>query len=152
MSADCENKITVTHDDPKVIERIIKAHKCGKLFSEFVPVPKELSCDDRDDWCLEHWHRNSDQDECDDISLDVISPNKIGLFMCTWHFPPITILDHWVDLGCTICCAFFEPYDWNLGVYKDKMLWHLQGGIGEIAADIEPAVQGLFSPFEEAQA
>jgi hypothetical protein len=151
MSKDCENTITVTHDDPKVIERIIKAYKCGELFSEFLPVPKELPGEDRDDWCHQHWtgwRLDEEGDEYDDISLKVISPNKIRLFMCTWHWPPISLLNHWVDLGCTVYCAFFEPCHWDFGVYKDKMLWHL----GETDADIEASIRELFGPFEEAEA
>ena len=36
MSSDnCENKVTVYHEDPKVIERIIKAYERGTLLDEF---------------------------------------------------------------------------------------------------------------------
>jgi hypothetical protein len=168
MSSDnCENKITVSHDDPKVIERIIEAHERDRLFDEFLPCPVELletdsfardekiaekmlkkyGARDQYDWCCQNWGRDWDEDdESDGIILDIISPNKIGLAMCTAWSPPVPFLDRLVDLGCTVCCVFFEPCHWTVGIYKDKMLWQTEG------EDIEPAVQGLFAPFEEAQA
>ena len=85
MSSDnCENKVTVYHEDPKVIERIIKAYERGTLLDEFTEEDVETGS----------------------ISLTVISPNKIGLFMCTSWAPPHPILDQWVDLGCTVCWYF----------------------------------------------
>jgi len=101
MSADCSNKITVSHDDPKVIERITK---------DYEPI------------LVDGW---DEENKCCDILLDVISPNEIVLIMSTWHSPPLPLLDHWVDLGCAVDCVFFEPSDWVVGVYKDKILCFL---------------------------
>ena len=46
--------------------------------------------------------------------------------MCTSWAPPHPILDQWVDLGCTVCCVFLEPFELDVGVYKNEVFWHLR--------------------------
>ena len=38
----CQNSLTITHDDPKMIARAKAAFLDGKLFNEFIPVPQDL--------------------------------------------------------------------------------------------------------------
>lgn len=38
----CGNQLTLTHADPKMIDRATKAYEEGHFFNEFVPCPKEL--------------------------------------------------------------------------------------------------------------
>ena len=38
----CGNRLTLTHNDPKMINRAIKAYEEGRFFDEFVPCPEEL--------------------------------------------------------------------------------------------------------------
>jgi hypothetical protein len=42
MSYECENTLTVSHGDPQVIKRIVKAYQGKRLFEEFIPCPKDL--------------------------------------------------------------------------------------------------------------
>lgn len=38
----CENRMTISHTDPKKIDEVIEAAKNGNLFNYFVPMPEEL--------------------------------------------------------------------------------------------------------------
>ena len=39
----CNNNLTLTHEDPAMIQRAFDALERGEFLSEFIPVPKELS-------------------------------------------------------------------------------------------------------------
>lgn len=39
----CNNTMTISHDDPAMMERAVKAWNNGKFLSEFIPVPYELT-------------------------------------------------------------------------------------------------------------
>lgn len=38
----CSNSLCLQHEDPKMIDRAVKAYNEGRLLDEFVPVPEEL--------------------------------------------------------------------------------------------------------------
>ena len=38
----CNNTLTLTHDDPAMIDRAVKAFEEGKLLQEFIPCPEPL--------------------------------------------------------------------------------------------------------------
>ena len=39
----CNNTLTLTHDDPAMIDRAIKAFEEGKMLQEFIPCPEPLT-------------------------------------------------------------------------------------------------------------
>ena len=43
MSSECANVLTISHDDPTVINRIARAYERKKLFDEFIPW-KDQKC------------------------------------------------------------------------------------------------------------
>jgi hypothetical protein len=123
----CENKITVAHDDQRVINRMIKAYYQDRLFEEFVPCPNNFGRNEygatngragkkmlgmvdhpnRETWIGCNWGRQ-EKDANAGISLEIISPNRIAFTIFTILKPPLGLLDHWVDIGCSVSCASFD--------------------------------------------
>ena len=79
--------------------------------------------------------------------LHIISANRIALTILTVLRPPLGLLDHWVDLGCSVSCASFDDDEWNIQIYQNKMYWQLRDGKGEAPSDIEPSVERLLGSF-----
>ena len=139
----CENGLTVSNDNPKVIERIVKAFQEGGLFNEFIPSPNESLVPDTYDWCCENWGTKWDVGHDRYNRLDIISPTEIKFCLFTAWSPPLPVLDHWVDLGCNVVGTFLEIGFGYSGIYKNKVLWELRER-RETPPDIGPIVESLF--------
>lgn len=125
----CDNIVTITHDDPTKIKRVVKAFNNGKLFQEFIPIPNELEDDRlhsysgkdgandklRDDMHAKYGFSNS-IDFCYanwgtkwEASGDftIIDSNTVQLDFQTAWIPPIPFYKVLVDLGYKIN-AFYD--------------------------------------------
>jgi hypothetical protein len=72
----CINDVTVSHPDRKVIRRLIRGFKRGRLFSEFMPET------------LMEWGTAGDIGRGADSSLGIVDPHTIKLeFETRWTLP-----------------------------------------------------------------
>jgi hypothetical protein len=107
----CINDVTVSHQDRKVIRRLIRGFKRGRLFSEFIPER------------LMEWGTAGDIGRGADSSLGIVDPHTIKLEFETRWAPPIPVFDFWVDIGCQVRGEFFQEPDGDLsGTYKNKRI------------------------------
>ena len=107
----CINDVTVSHPDRKVIRRLIRGFKRGRLFSEFMPET------------LMECGTAGDIGRGADSSLRTVDPHTIKLEFETRWAPPIPVFDFWVDIGCQVRGEFFQEPDGDLsGTYKNKRI------------------------------
>jgi hypothetical protein len=142
MSYEFKNTLTISHDDPKVINRIVKAYERKRLFDEFIPCPKELldaslvwekrkaqrftrkyGAASWSTWRFLNWGPNQDTGCCDWNTLKKISATVIKMNIVTAYEPPVHVLDHWVDLGCDVRGSFLGEDAERRVVYKNKRVW-----------------------------
>src|SRR5450755_1179689 len=125
----CKTKMIIKSKNAQIIERITDAFHRNSLCEEFIPIPKELEefeLQDTDDrfndelfekygadclitWCSKNWGTSLDVGfwgSNDFDKLEIVNPSEIRLNVQTSRFPPILILDKWVDLGCDVRGSF----------------------------------------------
>jgi hypothetical protein len=137
----CLNKIVISNEDRKVIKRIIKAFNRGTLFNDFIPCPtnsrqlrSELMANPTSRkfadqgmplwfaWRIVNWGTKWDSGQ-QHGTLKQVSPTKIVLDVGTANTPPLSMLDHWVSLGCKVRDEFWREPDCALeGTYDNGVL------------------------------
>lgn len=129
----CQNKLTVSHDDPAMIDRFVQAYNAGKVCNEFIPKPENLG-DGWFDWCINNWGTKWD------IGADVGTDReeRYGLkatvapvdwstgqtieancsFDSAWS-PPIGLYEKLVELGYSVHASYFEGGMCFCGIYHN---------------------------------
>ena len=132
----CSNNLSLSHKDPAMISRAKKAFEDGRLFDEFVPIPKDL-CINADvggdtpeqidnvkkhgytDWysfCLENWGTKWDVSN-GFINLD--APKELDLGFDTAWNPPVAFYKKMEELGFTVSADYREEGMGFIGEYSD---------------------------------
>lgn len=131
----CNNTVTISHEDPAMIERVRKAFNEGRLLDEFIPVPQEL----RDavanfatneammekygysswyDFCVAEWGTKwdvgADGQEAIDNDVNTLSLN----FDSAWA-PPTVAYERLVEMGFKILAYYYEPGMCFCGKWED---------------------------------
>jgi hypothetical protein len=159
----CSNSVTFIHNDPEQIKRLEKAGAEGKLFTEFLPCPKELlegsapatgdivdhnvtkyGAPDWYTWCLNNWGTKWDV-EADSDNINNIDPNTTSVFFDTAWSPPVEFYQYMVDNGWSIYATYYEPGmafcgSWNNG--DDDQI--------EITGDSEWVLENVPADIDEA--
>jgi len=144
----CNNTVTLTHEDPAMIERAKKAFADGKFLEEFIPVPKALQIvsgrvgDDNDpeqiklheqtmhnlstygyatwyDYCVNEWGTKWDVGGDDYNAPQQETPNDITMSFDSAWAPPTVAYDKLEALGFTVRAYYYEPGMAFAGVYED---------------------------------
>jgi len=125
----CANRVTFTHKDPAMIQRVRDGFKAERLFSEFLPCPAELhehTAPEQDesraaefmekygasDWYM--WQSNTWGSKWDvgdggqDFSEDN-SPNETTLLFDSAWGPPIAFFEYMVEQDFEVKAYFYEP-------------------------------------------
>lgn len=130
----CYNSVSISHEDPAMIQKMIDAGNDGKLFDAFVPMPDELrntvspspsndaliekyGSSDWYSWSVNNWGTKWDT-EFDGV--DVLDEGKRihATFNTAWS-PPIEYYDRLVDLGFTVDATYTEEGMGFAGHYVD---------------------------------
>jgi hypothetical protein len=129
----CSNNLTLSHDDPVMIQRVVRAADNGGLFQEFVPCPEPLlnttagSHSDADqqaqleiledanlhaygarnwyDWCVSNWGTKWDTSDPFVSSKDT---NTISLSFDTAWSPPVLFYQRMEELGFEVHATYYE--------------------------------------------
>ena len=141
----CQNDATFEHDDPAMIQRLIKAFNADKTMGEFLPTPADLleEVEMGDDyaqrsealrqrnmdkhgyadwyqWNIDHWGTKWDFGG-DGFEAEASDDGKsVFLSFSTAWSPPITFYQEMEDeLGFRITATYFEPGMSFVGEYAD---------------------------------
>lgn len=161
----CDNTLSVTHEDPKMINRLVGAFKEGRLCDEFVPVPAELKdttangtvrealvektgYSDWYDFCVNEWGTKWDVGgehnyvESDDNSATLS-------FESAWA-PPVGLYTKLEDLGFTVRAMYYEPGMGFAGVYEDGYdeTYDMSGSADEVKEQIPEDLDDAFGITE----
>ena len=108
----CLNNITVSHDDPAMVERFENAYNNGKPCEEFLPVPEGYYDDERwYDWCVNNWGTKWDigaKGEDKGLKATRVENEITATFDSAWS-PPIGLYEKLVELGYNVRATYWEP-------------------------------------------
>lgn len=132
----CDNSLILTHDDPAMIKRAIKAFNKGELLNEFIPVPVALKetisgsyGDEAEqakleaqtefnratygygnwyDFCTSEWGTKWDIGGSDG-SVDKLDPTSVRLIFQSAWAPPTQAYYKLIDLGFNVDAKYYEP-------------------------------------------
>ena len=121
----CMNRLTVSHDDPAMMERFVKAYNEGKLCNEFVPLPEDIG-DDWYGWRVDNWGTKWDvgadvgteKEEWYGLKATVVGNEATCSFDSAWA-PPVPVYHELVELGYRVHASYFEPGMGFCGIYND---------------------------------
>lgn len=131
----CNNTVTMSHEDPAMIERVVKGFNEGALLNEFIPVPEDLQITagwlgDTDaqkelelkeqaniekygyknwyDWCVNNWGTKWDVG-ADGQPAIVNDDRTVSLNFDSAWAPPIGAYEKLMELGFKIVAYYYEP-------------------------------------------
>lgn len=143
----CRNTLTITHPDPAMIQRAVKAFAEGKFLNEFVPVPDSLHIvagsvgdpveqakleedtarnlevhgySNWYDFCVNEWGTKWDVGGED--SINEITENSLTVYFDSAWAPPCGAYEKISDLGFDVKAMYYEPGMCFAGI------WTTQGG------------------------
>jgi hypothetical protein len=109
----CENRISLIHDDPEMINRAEKAFKEGRFLEEFIPFPDGKW---EYDWCVENWGTKWDVRGEFEITESEPSGGS-GFFDSAWG-PPIEAMRKLTELGFDVVLYYYESGVGFVGKYS----------------------------------
>ena len=130
----CDNNLTLTHDDPVMIDRAVKAFADGKFLNEFIPIPEALNkttSPNKDnpeelevkygysDWyafCAAEWGTKWDVGA---EQVDRLDNNNINVWFQSAWAPPTEAYAKLEGLGFKIHAFYHEPGMAYAGMYAD---------------------------------
>jgi hypothetical protein len=127
----CMNNLTISHDDPSMVEKFADAYNSGGVCNTFIPRPEHINNSDAFaadgwyTWNVNNWGTKWDfgKDEYDDpVSIQYRMSKENGIveisFNTAWS-PPIQFYDYLVGLGYKVRASYFEPGCAFCGIYED---------------------------------
>ena len=142
----CNNHLTLTHEDPAMIQRAYDALERGEFLQEFIPVPKDLtetisgSVGDPDeqakliektkanvkkygygnwyDYCVGEWGTKWDTGEAGNSDIHPDGKMLTTGFDTAWS-PPIAAYEKLMDLGFGVKAGYHESGMCYAGLYED---------------------------------
>lgn len=121
----CSNSVTIQHDNPEMVDRIVRGYTGEGLFGEFIPCPPELyQTDAWYMWCVNHWGTKWDVSNNLENSWTQLTRTEPGtvklVFESAWS-PPLPFYEHLESLGFKVQAMYYEPGMCFCGVYQDGM-------------------------------
>jgi hypothetical protein len=110
----CDNTLEVSHEDPKMIERLTTAFKDGRLCEEFIPSPDGVW---NYDFSANNWGTKWDVGG-DDGYIDSDTHSARMSFQSAWA-PPTGLYPVLEELGYIVKAMYYEPGMCFAGIYED---------------------------------
>ena len=165
----CGNTLTLTHEDPAMIERAKNAFCAGKFLNEFIPVPRELAdttSPNSDapsaeklkkqygytDWygfCVSEWGTKWDVGE--DAGIQSVDSNELIVYFDSAWSPPIGAYEKLMDLGFTVYATYYEPGCAFAGVWDNGSddYYDISGmDSGDVQQQLPPELDDAFGISE----
>lgn len=165
----CQNFVTFTHSDPKMIERFTDLESYKYLFNAFVPMPEELKdtvspvverdqeliekhgYDNWYDWAVNNWGTKWDVplSECNPY----VEGNSITLNFDTAWGPPVSFYKKMEGLGFHVKGYYYEPGMMICGWYEngDDDCFIIENDVEWIKNNIPSEIDQMFSISEDIQ-
>lgn len=106
----CENSLRLSHSDPEMISRAVKAFCAESLLNEFLPCPPELlQGDGWYGWRKYNWGTKWDVGNKDAELLYKPGDTDISLSFDSAWTPPTAWYSHMESLGFTVEAYWWEP-------------------------------------------
>lgn len=170
----CYNTLSVSHENPEMISKLVDAAKNDSLFDAFVPMPEELrnttapsptneelvakyGASDWYSWSCNNWGTKWD---CSDADASTVDGKSATVFFNTAWSPPIPFYDALVQMGFSVEATYTEEgmgfaghyengedYEVSLDFDKDSQAW-IDSIEDEVLRDI---VQDQFEQWLEWQ-
>lgn len=102
----CNNSLTLSHEDEKMIVRAHDALARGEFFTEFLPVP-EVEKDNWYFWCTTNWGTKWEAN-VSGVEIDRDEPSILEASFDTAWAPPIEFYKHLQTLGFTVEAKYYE--------------------------------------------
>lgn len=129
----CYNTVTVTHKDPAMLDRFVKATEADKLLNEFAPMPEELQnttspsppnevleekygYSDWYSWALDNWGTKWD---ITNSAINHREGNEVQVYFDTAWSPPIAFYEALKMQGFTVDALYTEEGMGFAGHYSD---------------------------------
>ena len=110
----CSNSLSLSHEDPAMLDRAEKAIKAGTFLNEFIPNPKG---EWEYDWSVANW--GTKWDVGDEYSVAERDGNTLFLsFESAWA-PPTKAYETLQELGFTVNATYYEPGMCFAGVFNE---------------------------------
>lgn len=110
----CFNTITISHEDPAMIQRLVKASEDDKVLTEFLPCPEGT---DWYDWQVENWGTKWDIGFNDPYVFNE-GKSLSSSFDSAWS-PPISAYEKLKEMGFVIEATYHEPGMCYAGIWSD---------------------------------
>ena len=177
----CNNHLTLTHEDPAMIQRAYDALERGEFLQEFIPVPKDLSetisgsVGDPDeqakmiaktkdnvekygygnwyDYCVSEWGTKWDTGESGNNDIHPEGKMLTAGFDTAWS-PPIAAYEKLFYMGFKVSAMYYEPGMEFAGIYEDGQDEYYEYGgksSDEIAEELPSQLDEMFN-ISQAQA
>lgn len=172
----CGNTLTISHDNPEMITRAVKAFEEGRFLAEFIPVPEELNIvagrvsDPNEqakleaqeksnkekygyatwyDFCVSEWGTKWDVGDPQGIqSVDKFE--LIVYFDSAWS-PPIQAYESLDNQGFRVYATYYEPGSAFAGIYDEygDNCYNLSGmSSDEVRNELPPELDDAFGISE----
>jgi len=142
----CGNTLTLTHDDPVMIARAVKAFDRGEFFNEFIPCPKDLCHEDISTWFkdeekqrvvdalkaankekygYESWYEfniaewGTKWDVGNSQGINDVDTNELVVYFDSAWSPPIAAYEKLEEQGFRVHATYYEPGSAFAGIYDD---------------------------------
>lgn len=111
----CLNKLTVSHDNPAMLDRFVQAYNKGTVCNEFIPKPEDIG-DGWYYWCWDNWGTKwdvgadvgTDKEERYGLKATVVGNEASCSFDSAWA-PPVGLYDVLFELGYNVKASYWEP-------------------------------------------
>ena len=105
----CNNDVTLSHQDPEVIARAVKAYQLGKFLQEFIPIPEDVvETDGWYHWCINNWGTKWDIGGDGEFIEQPDATTLVLKFDSAWS-PPIEAYHALEEQGFEVAAYFNEP-------------------------------------------
>ena len=174
----CNNHLTLTHEDPAMIQRAYDALERGEFLNEFIPVPEELKITagylgDGDaqkeleaqtkanvekfgygnwyDYCVGEWGTKWDVGEQGNADINPTDPCMLTAGFDSAWAPPVNAYEKLVELGFSVKAGYYEGGMAFAGIWEDgdDDFYELGGMSGaEVEAHLPTGLDDLFGISE----
>lgn len=144
----CSNKLTLTHEDPKMITRAVEAFICERLLSEFAPLSNDTVDEARSGWGTK-WDVGGTAD-------DIIEGGDLGDTEVTFMFdsawaPPVNAYAKFEEQGFEVIAYYWEPGQQFCGEYTDGVnsYFEIEGDSNWVRENIPECIIDEFDMVEQ---
>lgn len=121
----CQNRLTITHDDPAMVTRFVDAYNHSRVCMEFLPKPDDIG-DGWYDWSINNWGTKWDvgadmgtnKEERYGLKATRVGNEVNCTFDSAWS-PPIGLYNELVELGYDVEATYLESGTGFCGLYEN---------------------------------